>query len=274
MKTATAKKDLFKIDAPFEDVARAVVNAPPPKKSKTVFSKARDIVSPSFVIPKGVKTNAPNVNDGLILLAELPAGVVPVVVFDPQYRGVLDYQGFGNEGDKRGRARAELPQMGEDTITEFIHAISRVLIPSGHLFLWVDKFHLCNGIDPWISGTDLFTVDMVVWHKERLGMGYRTRRTCESLVVIQKAPKRAKGVWKIHNIPDVWSEAKENSGHTHRKPIGLQSRLIEAVTNEGDFVVDPAAGSYSVLKSCQEVGRNFIGCDIVGTVKKGKTRTD
>ncbi len=268
-----AKTDIIKIDAGFEDIARTVARVPAPK-SATVFGKTRDIVTPQFVIPKGIKTNTPNTMNGLYLLGQLPAACVPVVFFDPQYRGVLDYQSFGNEGKTRGKDRANLPQMGEDTITEFIGEISRVLIPSGHLFLWVDKFHLCSGIDPWISGTDLFTVDMVIWHKARLGMGYRTRRTSEALVVIQKAPKRAKGVWKLHDIPDVWEEAKENGGHTHRKPIGLQAKLIEAVSNEADFVVDPAAGSYSVLQSCQATGRNFIGCDIIGTLKGRKTRKD
>ena len=255
-----AKKDDIEIDAGFEDIARVVVN-----QAKTVFGKTRDIVTPQFVIPKDIKTNTPNIIDGLQLLTQLPDACVPVVFFDPQYRGVLDYQGYGNEGKKRGRERANLPQMTEDTITKFILEIGRVLIPSGHLFLWVDKFHLCSGISDWIAGTDLYTVDMVIWNKKRLGMGYRTRRTSESVIIIQKAPKRAKGVWKLHDIPDVWAEARENGGHTHRKPIGLQSKLIEAVTNKEDFIVDPAAGSYSVLHSCQATGRNFIGCDIIGT---------
>ena len=107
---------------------------------------------------------------------------------------------------------------------------------------------------------------MVIWHKQRIGMGYRTRRTFESLCIIQKRPKRAKGVWKLHDIPDVWAEPKQGGRgvHVHRKPVRLQARLIEAVTNEGDFVVDPAAGSYSVLEACQMTGRNFLGCDIAG----------
>lgn len=279
MSKTAQKDDIVKIDAGFEDIARTVVNVSPVPaplpRTNTVFGKTRDIQTPQFPIPPKIKTNAPNTIDGLYLLGQLPKNAVPVVFFDPQYRGVLDYQRYGNEGDKRGKERSKLPQMDEDTITEFIREIGRVLIPSGHLFLWVDKFHLCSGIDAWIAGTDLFTVDLVIWHKERLGMGYRTRRVSEALIVIQKAPKRAKGVWRLHDIPDVWGgEPKENGGHTHKKPVGLQAKLIEAVTNPADFVVDPAAGSYSVLKSCQATGRNFIGCDIIGTIKKRKPRTD
>ena len=67
-------------------------------------------------------------------------------IFDPQYRGVLDKMRYGNEGVSRGQRLSGLLQMSEETITEFIAGISTALIPSGHLLLWVDKFHLCKGI--------------------------------------------------------------------------------------------------------------------------------
>jgi DNA modification methylase len=46
------------------------------------------------------------------------------------------------------------------------------------------------------------------------------------------------------------------------KPVGLISRLIGAVTKPHDLVVDPAAGSFVVMHATQELGREFIGCDI------------
>jgi site-specific DNA-methyltransferase (adenine-specific) len=44
----------------------------------------------------------------------------------------------------------------------------------------------------------------------------------------------------------------------------LQERLIQAVTNPGDIVVDPAAGGYSVLKAARNTERRFLGCDLLG----------
>jgi len=136
-------------------------------------------------------------------------------------------------------------------------------MPTGHLLLWTDKFHLCTGLGPWLDKTNLDIVDLIVWNKLRIGMGYRTRRVSEYLVVMQKAPRRAKGVWALHDITDVWNEKVTNDG-PHAKPVGLQSRLIEAITNTRDIVIDPAAGSYSVLKACQRTNRHFLGCDIEG----------
>ena len=54
-----------------------------------------------------------------------------------------------------------LKQMSEDVIGRFIRGIDRVLIPSGHLFLWVDKFHLCKGIKDWMNDTRPDIVDLV-----------------------------------------------------------------------------------------------------------------
>ena len=210
-------------------------------------------------------SNQRNKMDGLDLLKLIPSNSVTACFFDPQYRGVLDKQKYGNEGIKRGKARSELPQMPEKTIETFIINIDNVLKPSGHVFLWIDKFHLCEGIRLWFDKTSLDIVDLITWEKPRIGMGYRTRRKCEYLVVLQKSPKRAKGVWTIHNIPDVVQDVAQNKLHPHAKPVNLQKKLIEATSKAGDIILDPSMGSGSVLEACKEIkNRTFIGCDING----------
>ena len=206
--------------------------------------------------------NRRNQFDGLDLLAALDAETVPLCIFDPQYRGILDKMQYGNEGVSRGRARSSLPQMSEETIGKFLEGISRALTPSGHLFLWVDKFHICTGVEPWLTKWGLEIVDLVTWNKGKMGMGYRTRRYAEYLVIAQKPPKRAKGVWHRHDIPDVVTEKVERIGNVHPKPVNLQADLIDAVTDPGDVVLDPAAGSYSVMTAAHQAGRQFLGCDI------------
>lgn len=200
--------------------------------------------------------------NGLDLLYAQKDKTIATVFFDPQYRGVLDKLKYGNEGKSRGKARSELVQMDENTIISFIKEIDRVLKESGHLFLWVDKFHLCQGILSWVQETDLNLVDMIVWDKGKIGMGYRTRRKSEYIIVFQKSPVRAKACWTDHAIPDVWEE-KVIKVHPHSKPTELQRRLIVATTNEGDTVLDPASGGFSVFEACKLCGRNFLGCDII-----------
>jgi site-specific DNA-methyltransferase (adenine-specific) len=205
-----------------------------------------------------------NRSEGIKFLSSLPDGTTPLVFFDPQYRGIMDYQGYGNEG-ARQVGRAALTQMSETTIRAFIEEITRVLRPKGHLMLWVDKFHLAEGVHAWFAGLGVKMVDLITWDKGRIGMGYRTRRRCEYLAVIQRLPLRAKGVWTAHNIPDVWKEVRApgTEAHVHSKPVGLQAALIAATTASGDIVVDPAAGSYSVMSAAHSVGRRFLGCDLL-----------
>ena len=210
--------------------------------------------------------NQRNQCDGLELLAALEPESVPLCIFDPQYRGVLDKMRYGNEGVSRGRRRSALPQMGEETITEFVAGISAALIPSGHLFLWTDKFHLCTGVGAWLGECGLDIVDLVTWDKGRMGMGYRTRRVTEHMVILQKPPTRINAGWQQDDIPDVITEKVKRIGNVHPKPVNLQARLIKAVTDPGDVVLDPAAGSYSVMTAAHLVGRQFLGCDIASAL--------
>jgi len=200
--------------------------------------------------------------DGVELLKQIQDKSLKVTFFDPQYRGILDKLSYGNEGKSRGKDRSDLPQMSEDIIKTFLKEIERVLLPSGYLFLWVDKFHLVEGVNPWISDLNMEIVDLITWNKMKIGMGYRTRRKSEYLLVIQKLPKKAKSTWTLHNIPDVWDE-KVVKTHTHSKPIELQKQLILATTNEGDLVCDPASGGFSVFEACKLTNRKFIGGDLV-----------
>ncbi len=230
----------------------------------SVFSNTREVVAPTLTLVEGLEYNARLKMDGLKLLSSLPKNSIPVAFFDPQYRGILDKLAYGNEGQDRGKARCNLSQMDASKIKAFIKAIDHVLIPTGHLFLWIDKFHLCTGFADWFAGTNLDVVDLIIWDKDRMGMGYRSRRQAEFLVVSQKQPRRAKGVWQTHNIRDVWPEKITDRTHVHQKPVKLQGELIAAVSNPGDIVLDPAAGSFSVLEACLNRGRTFLGCDIEG----------
>lgn len=250
-------KDIQKLD---QITDKVLSNSPP-----TVFlnaRKKRDFVMASP--PDDLPTNVRLKMDGLDFLSRLPDSCTAAAFFDPQYRGVYDKLKYGNENTSRNNVRVKLPQMNEETIINFVNEISRVLIPSGHLFLWMDKFHLCSDFQNWCNGTKLTVVDMLTWDKEKIGLGYRTRHKSEFCMILQKEPRRAKGVWTLRNIPDVWQEKITEKNHPHNKPIKLQSTLIEAVTASGDLVIDPAAGSFSVMKSCNLKGRVFLGCDIRG----------
>jgi site-specific DNA-methyltransferase (adenine-specific) len=200
--------------------------------------------------------NTPQCGDALELVRSLPVGTIPLVFFDPQHRGVLDHLKFGNEGSRQ-RGRHALPAMSKDYIEHVCLESERALKPSGYLMLWVDTFGLCEAHHLRIADV-IKPVDLIAWDSQRMGMGKRSRRQGDYLLILQKHPISAK-TWTDHGIPSRWPEKVDRKIHVHIKPIGLITRLIGAVTAPGDLVVDPAAGSFAVM---QELGRNFIGCDL------------
>jgi len=194
---------------------------------------------------------------------------IPLVIFDPQYRHNLDHLKYGNEG-ARQKGRAKYPQQGNEEIVAMGAQIERILMPSGYVMLWCDMYIHVTGASLKFF-PNLTPVCDVIWDKGAIGMGYRTRRRCERAVFFQKPPIGARAAklavrWKTQpTIPDVWLEKITDKIHAHQKPQGLQQAVIEAITEPGQVVVDPVAGSFSVMAAAHACGRRFLGCDILGS---------
>ncbi|MFC1822796.1 DNA-methyltransferase [Thermodesulfobacteriota bacterium] len=65
-------------------------------------------------------------------------------------------------------------------------------------------------------------------------------------------------VWEI---PRLNGNAKERVGHETQKPLALIRRLVSALSNPGDVVLDFFAGSGSATVVCIESGRHSIASD-------------
>jgi site-specific DNA-methyltransferase (adenine-specific) len=150
--------------------------------------------------------------------------------------------------------------MTDDYIDACCRESARLSTASGYLMRWIDTFGLCEAHHQRIA--DCYKcVDLIAWDNLRMGMGKRTRRRGDYLLVLQKPPITAIS-WRDHGIPSRWPEKVDRREHPHVKPMGLIARLIGAVTEPGDLVVDPAGGSFGVMHVARRLGRNFIGCDI------------
>jgi site-specific DNA-methyltransferase (adenine-specific) len=213
--------------------------------------------------PKLVLNSRQTMN-GFAMLRAMEDESAALAVFDPQYRAVLNKLEFGNEGHRQQR-RADLPQMKDGDIALFVEQIERVLRASGHLAFWIDKYSIGSGHHlKYFRYSTLKIVDLIAWNTLRFGMGRRSRGSTEFLIIAQKYPVRAKGVWTDNSIRDAWIESSDRAEHPHAKPYQLTERIIRATTRRDDLVVDPCAGSYVVLEACRATGRNFMGCDLRG----------
>ncbi len=65
-------------------------------------------------------------------------------------------------------------------------------------------------------------------------------------------------VWEIGVIAPI---ARERTGYPTQKPEALLERLVLALTDPGDLVLDPYAGSGTTLAVAARLGRTFVGID-------------
>lgn len=77
----------------------------------------------------------------------------------------------------------------------------------------------------------------------------------------------------VWDIPNVKSNHVEKTSHPCQFPVGMIERLVLALTNEGDTVLDPFVGTGSSVIAAVKNGRRGIGCDISRNyVKLAKNR--
>jgi len=70
-----------------------------------------------------------------------------------------------------------------------------------------------------------------------------------------------RGIWEI---PNVKAGHPEKTIHPCQFPIELAERCILALSNPGEWVLDPYMGSGSTLLAALRRGRRAIGCDVNG----------
>jgi len=71
--------------------------------------------------------------------------------------------------------------------------------------------------------------------------------------------KQMRSVWSIPLIP---KNEKKFGKHPTQKPLELLNRIISASSNEGDFILDPFAGSGTTGIVCSILNRKFNGIDM------------
>ena len=73
---------------------------------------------------------------------------------------------------------------------------------------------------------------------------------------------RGKNPSDVWDIPNVKANHVEKTEHPCQFPVGLVERMVLALTNEGDNVLDPYLGAGSSAVAALKHGRRAYGCDL------------
>jgi site-specific DNA-methyltransferase (adenine-specific) len=94
--------------------------------------------------------------------------------------------------------------------------------------------------------------------KQRAVVGADGRRQRSSTTAEDTPGAPLGDVWEIGIVAPV---ARERTGYPTQKPEALLQRLVEALTEPDDLVLDPYLGSGTTLAVCARLGRRAIGID-------------
>jgi len=218
-----------------------------------------------------------NIQQGnsLELIKSLPNESIDLIIADPPYNLGKDY-GEGNDSFSHG----DYIDFSERWLTE----AHRVLKSSGTVYIFMGV-RFISSLYHILEHTLKMTFNSwICWHYTQ-GMGKRKGFSprhddilmftksdvftfnLDSIRIPQKFYRSVNNM-RGANPGDVWEFShvhycnKNRKAHPTQKPEGLIERMILASSNEGDFVLDPFAGSGTTLRVCQQLGRHCLGYEL------------
>ena len=104
------------------------------------------------------------------------------------------------------------------------------------------------------------TGSWIVWDKRSPGGGKNVMSDAEVAWF-----SHGHGVYIHSHAWDGFNRASERGAayHPTQKPVALMRWIIERWTEPGDLVLDPYMGSGPIAQACYELGRRYIGCEVV-----------
>lgn len=214
--------------------------------------------------------------DALEELKKLEDGSVALIISDPPYNLGKDY---GNGSD----------QFDFDEYIEFSRSwlceACRILKPGGSIYVFMGMRYIAYVYALMEREFGLSFRSWITWfYTQGLGKtrGFSPRHddilmfskpggnitfNLDAIRVPQKCYRSVNNM-RGANPGNVWEFShihycnKNRRAHPTQKPEALYERMILASSNPGDLVIDPFAGSGTLLRVCQQLQRRAVGIEV------------
>lgn len=215
--------------------------------------------------PNDTRRNGIYCGDCLDLMRRIPDNSVNIILTSPPYNVGLKYDGFEDKlTDKEHKAFT----------AEWLKEAYRVTADTGRMYVIVSDRMLW-----WLKGkaekAGWTFVQLLTWCKPNfVGSAQRLKEDwnfmTEQILLFRKGTRtpmlKALGAtthsYFEETVPQ--SNFKEGRIHPAQLPLPLREKILSRTP--GDLVLDPFAGSASVCLAAQNLGRQYIGIDIVESV--------
>lgn len=208
--------------------------------------------------------------DALDLLPRLPSHSIDLLVTDPPF--AIDFRAqrlnYHRTGSNVLEGYREIPA-GDyaDFSTRWIEEAFRVLSPAGSLYVFSGwnrlKEVLCS-----LDDAGFTTINHLIW-KYQFGVFTRKKYVTSHYHILfaVKDPRRYTFNKVDHYPEDVWVINREYWKGRKKTPTKLPYQLVERIlsfsSNPGDMVLDPFLGSGTVALVSRDMGRHFLGFEVV-----------
>lgn len=213
--------------------------------------------------------------DALELLKNVSNNSIDLIIADPPY----------NLGKNYGNGHLV---KGFDEYLDFsriwLSEAYRVLRKHGSIYVFMGVRFISYLYDIIDRELEMFFNSWICWHYTQ-GMGRKKGFSPrhEDILMFNKSNRftfnldpvripqkyyRARNNMRGANPGDVWQFShvhycnENRQDHPTQKPEGLIERMVLALSNEGDAVLDPFAGSGTTLRVCQQLNRDCIGFEL------------
>lgn len=200
------------------------------------------------------------------VLEDLKGRKINSIITDPPY-GVDHVSSFAKV-DKKNQKKIE----GDGDVAsalEHFYEVMDLLIP--HLADEADVYIFTSWkvIDHWVDACRLLGkqglnyTNILVWEKGWPGLGDLEANwpfSCEFILYLKKG--RREIVERRSSVLAFDKPVPSQQIHPTEKPVALLQKLLMQSTNPGDLLIDPWAGSGSLLEACRLSGRDAIGIEM------------
>jgi DNA modification methylase len=188
------------------------------------------------------------------------------IVTDPPYGLDTEFRAeFQDRKDMSSSFGEWDEELGLEEIAAWIEEWYRVLKTGGSLAVFCSDRYV-SFIIALLEDHGFEKVQTIVWTKTNPAPQVRQTQFTQSteyIVVAVDGKKRRSWNWLGHaemmtHVSGPICGTKDRYGHPTAKPIWLMEWLLERLTNEGDLVLDPFAGSGATGQAAKQLGRQFI----------------
>ena len=208
--------------------------------------------------------------DARELLREIPDGIVDLVVTDPPF--AIEFRAsrtnYHRTGSRVLEGYREIPP--EDYLEfcrDWMEQAFRVLRSTGSLYVFSGWNRLRDVLQA-LDDTGFTTINHLIW-KYQFGVFTRKKYVTSHYHILfaVKDPKQYRFHKAEHYPEDVWVINREYWTGKVKTPTKLPRKLVERIltfsSRPGELVLDPFLGSGTVPVVARDMGRHYLGFEIV-----------